>query len=66
MISAFSGGVLTVAGSVVIGAALPAFRRYRAVPGFAAASASADAEDEGLLAGADGAGEGAANDDVAG
>jgi MFS family permease len=32
VISAFSGGVLTVAGSVVIGAALPAFRRYRAVP----------------------------------
>ena len=31
VISAFSGGVLTVLGSVVIGAALPAFRRYRAV-----------------------------------
>jgi MFS family permease len=29
-ISAFSGGVLTVLGALVIGAALPAFRRYRA------------------------------------
>lgn len=27
-ISAFSGGLLTVLGAVVIGAALPAFRRY--------------------------------------
>ena len=31
VISAFSGGVLTVAGAVAIGVALPAFRRYRAV-----------------------------------
>lgn len=29
-ISALSGGLITVAGAVVIGAALPAFRRYRA------------------------------------
>jgi predicted lipid-binding transport protein (Tim44 family) len=30
VISALSGGLLTVAGAVAIGAALPAFRRYQA------------------------------------
>jgi MFS family permease len=32
VISAFSGGLLTVAAAVVIGACLPAFRRYRPAP----------------------------------
>ena len=31
-----SGGLVTVAGALVIGAALPAFRRYRWEPGAAA------------------------------
>jgi MFS family permease len=31
-ISALSGGLITIAGAVAIGAALPAFRRYRAAP----------------------------------
>jgi hypothetical protein len=30
VISALSGGLLTVLGALVIGAALPGFRRYRA------------------------------------
>ena len=30
MISALSGGLLTIFGALVIGAALPGFRRYRA------------------------------------
>ena len=67
VISAFSGGVLTVLGAVAIAAALPAFRRYRAaapVPG--PAPASADPLDEGLLAGADDAGVVAGDDDVPG
>jgi MFS family permease len=32
VISALSGGLLTIAGALVIGAALPGFRRYRAIP----------------------------------
>jgi MFS family permease len=32
VISALSGGLLTIAGVLVIGAALPGFRRYRAIP----------------------------------
>jgi MFS family permease len=40
VISALSGGLLTIAGAVAIGAALPAFRRYRS-PAPAAAPATA-------------------------
>jgi len=36
VISALTGGLVTVAGALVIGAALPAFRRYRWEPGAAA------------------------------
>jgi MFS family permease len=36
VISALAGGLVTVAGALVIGAALPAFRRYRWEPGVAA------------------------------
>jgi MFS family permease len=32
VISALSGGLITIAGALVIGAALPGFRRYRATP----------------------------------
>jgi MFS family permease len=32
VISALSGGLLTILGTLVIGAALPGFRRYRAIP----------------------------------
>jgi predicted lipid-binding transport protein (Tim44 family) len=32
-ISALSGGLITIAGAIVIGLALPAFARYRAQPG---------------------------------
>ena len=41
VISALSGGLLAIAGTVAIGAALPAFRRYRSP---AAAPEPADAE----------------------
>ncbi len=41
VISAFSGGVLTVAGAVAIAMALPAFRRYRAAAAAAPAPSAA-------------------------
>jgi hypothetical protein len=40
VISALSGGLLTIAGAVAIGAALPQFRHYRATPDPEAATAT--------------------------
>jgi MFS family permease len=65
VISALSGGLLTVAGAVVIGVALPGFRKYRA-PGPAAAAADAAGPDtaEPDAAGPDTAGPDAADPDA--